>query len=61
MAGVFIRPLDEKLFEIEIFGFFAIFATCTKNLGLSEKSKKSKKNSILNNFLSRGRMKALSI
>ena len=26
MVGVFIRPLDKKLFEIEIFQFFGIFA-----------------------------------
>ena len=41
MVGVLIRPLDKKLFDIVIFGFFAIFAIFIYNPGLSENSKKS--------------------
>ena len=42
IVGAAIRPQDKKLFEIENFGFFAIFAISTQNPGLSDNNKKSK-------------------
>ena len=42
MVDAIIRPLNKKLFAIEILEFFAIFTISTENPGLRENSKKSK-------------------
>ena len=60
MVGVFIRPLDKKLFTIEISGFLPFLLNRGFWVNIAKITKNSQI-SIANNFLSRGRMGAPTI